>query len=74
MLWNITNMDFSKAFNCLSHELLIAKLRAYGFVLPVLKLTQSYVSNKKQRTKINAMYSLWEEILRGVPQGSILGP
>ena len=49
--------DFSKTFDCLSHELLIAKLHAYGFDLPALKLIQSYLSNRKQRTKINAMYS-----------------
>ena len=66
--------DLSKAFHCLSHELLIAKLHAYGFDLPALKLIQSYLSNRKQRTKINATYSSWEEILFGVPQRSILGP
>ena len=66
--------DLSKAFDCLSHELLIAKLNAYGFSLPALKLMQSYLSERKQRTKINQSYSSWEEILFGVPQGSILGP
>ena len=66
--------DLSKVFDCLSHELLIAKLHPYGFDLPALKLIQSYLSNKKQRTKINAIYSSWEEILFGVPQRSILGP
>ena len=73
MLWSITDR-LSKAFDYLSHELLIAKLHAYGFDLPALKLIQSYLSNRKQRTKINATYSSWEEILFGVPQGSILGP
>ena len=48
--------NLSKAFDCLSHELLIAKLHAYGFNLPTLKLIQSYLSNRKQRTKINATY------------------
>ena len=67
-------MDLSQALDCLSHELLIAKLHSYGFNLPALKLTQSYLSNGKQKSKINATYSSWEEILYGVPQGSILGP
>ena len=49
--------NLSKAFDCLSHKLLIAKLHAYGFNLPTLKLIQSYLSNRKQRTKINATYS-----------------
>ena len=40
--------DLSKTFNCVSHELLIAKLHAYGFDLPANKLIQSYLSNKKK--------------------------
>ena len=66
--------DLSKAFDCLSHELLIAKLHAYGFDSPALKRIQSYLSNRKQMTKVNATRSTWEEILFGVPQGSIIGP
>ena len=66
--------DLSKAFDCLPHELLIAKLHAYCFSLSALRLINSYLSNRKQRTKINESFSSWEEILFGVPQGSILGP
>ena len=66
--------DLSKSFDCLDHELLIAKLNAYGFHLSALKLIHDYLSNRKQRTKINSTYSKWHEILFGVPQGSILGP
>ena len=66
--------DLSKAFDCFSHDLLIAKLNAYGFSMSALRLIQNYLSNRLQRTKINSEYSSWEEILFGVPQGSILGP
>ena len=66
--------DLSKAFNCLLHEVLIAKLGAYDFDKSSLKLIHSYFSNRKQRVKINDRYSLWSEILFGVLQGSILGP
>ena len=66
--------DLFKAFDCLSHELLIAKLDAYGFDKNALKLVNSYLSNRKQRVKINNKYSAWSAILFGVPQGSILGP
>ena len=66
--------DLSKAFDCLPHDLLFAKLHAYGLDIKSLKLMFSYLTNRKQRVKINDTYSSWSEILFGVPQGSILGP
>ena len=54
---------------------LMAKLKAYGFNLAALKLVHDYLSNRKQKTKANRTYSSQlEEIVFGVPQGSILGP
>ena len=55
--------DLYKAFDCLSHEILIAKVHAYGFSLIALRLAHSYLTNRKQRTKINTKYSSWEKIL-----------
>ena len=66
--------DLSKAFDCMRHDLLIAKLHAYNFDASALKLINSYLTNRKQRTKINAKFSSWSDIIHGVPQGSILGP
>ena len=66
--------DLSKAFDCLNHELLIAKLHSYGFDRAALKLVLSYLSNRKHRTKVNNEFSDWANILFGIPQGSILGP
>ena len=66
--------DLSKAFDCLSHELIIAKLYAYGLSKNSLKLISDYFSDRKQRTKIRESYSNWREILIGVFQGSIFGP
>ena len=63
----------SKAFDCLSHELIIAKLNVYEFSLFALKLVQNYLLKRQKRTKINPSYSSWEEIICGVPQCSILG-
>ena len=67
-------MDLSKAFDTINHELLIAKLEAYGFDESALNITLDYLSNRWQRTKVNTSFSTWEELLCGVPQGSVLGP
>ena len=66
--------DLSKVFDCICHDLLVAKLHAYGLSLPALKMNQDYLLNRKQRTKTRSSYSIWENIISGVPQGSILGP
>ena len=67
-------MDLSKAFDCLSHELLIAKLEAYGFGKNSLRFLYSYLRNRKQRVRLGSSLSDWLTVLLGVPQGSILGP
>ena len=64
--------DLSKAFDCLSHELLLAKLSTFGFSIATLKLIHSYLTNREQRTKAN-FYKSSEEILFVVPHGSTLG-
>ena len=66
-------IDLSKAFDCLPHELIVAKLNAYGFTLSSSRLIHSYFLDRKQSIKINSAHSFWEEILFGVPQRSILG-
>ena len=50
--------DLSETFDCLNHEVLIAKLNAYGFTLPALKLVHDYLSDRKQRTRVNNSYSI----------------
>ena len=59
--------DLSKAFVCLIHDLLIAKLHAYGLDLALLKLLQDYLPNRKQKTKVDSIYSFLEKMLSGVP-------
>ena len=61
--------DLSKAFNCISHKLILAKLHAYDFSLKALRLIHSYLTNRKQRTRVNGDYSSFV-----VPQGCIVGP
>ena len=68
-------MDLSKAYDCIPHDLSeIAKLNAYGIDSVGLLLISDYLSRRKQRKKIGSSYSSWHDIIRGVPQGSSLGP
>ena len=55
--------DFSKAFDTINHDLLMAKLGAYGFDTESLKLIRSYVTNRFQRTKVNTSFSSWSPLL-----------
>ena len=66
--------DLSKAFDCISHELLIAKINAYGFDETSLKVIISYLKNRTQTTKVGSSFSELLHIIYGGPQGSILGP
>ena len=67
-------MELSKAFDTINHDLLIAKLHAYGFSKESLTLIKSYLSNRWQRAKVNLSFSTGSELTLGVPQGSVLGP
>ena len=66
--------DLSKAFDCLKHDLLIAKLHAFGFDHKSLRLIYAYLNNRVQVTKVGSYYNEILDIIFGVPQGSILGP
>ena len=67
-------MDLSKAFDCLPHDLIIAKCAAYGVDLKSLCLLKDYLSNRYHRVKIGNIFSDFLLLITGVPQGSILGP
>ena len=67
-------MDLSKAYDCISNELLIAKFKCYGLYEISLKLILNYLIHRKQRTKIESSFSFWFDIYIGFPQDSILGP
>ena len=75
-LWRFVGtilMDLSKAYDCISHELLVAKLECYGLDEISLKLILDYLSNRKQTTKIDSSFSYWFDISVCVSLGSILG-
>ena len=64
--------DMSKAFDCIDHKLLIAKLYSYGTSLSSVNLLSSYLNNRTQRIKISDCFSLRHDIAYGVPQDSII--
>ena len=63
----------SKAFDSVCHGLLLAKLRAYGFTDQALELMRNYLQDRRQRVKMDGVYSDWKHKV-GVPQGTLLGP
>ena len=67
-------MDLFKAFDCIPHDLIIAKLATYEIERETLRLIYFYVKGRKQCVKINNTYSDYNEIISSVPQGSKLGP
>ena len=70
----VINRSIKKAFDCLPHSLLIAKLKAYVFDNNSLNLVNDYLSHHFERTKMGNEYKSWKEIISRVPQVSILGP
>ena len=67
-------MDLSNVFDTLKHDLLIAKLGAYGSETDAVRYLKSYLTNRKQRVRVDKTFNGWKKITTGVPQGSMLGP
>ena len=67
-------LDLSKAYDCLPHQLLIAKLAAYGSDITSLHLMYSYLNNRYQGVKTCPHRRTANKITIGIPQGSVLGP
>ena len=64
--------DLSKAFECIPRDIIISKLETYDFYVDALKLIHDYLTNRKQRVKVNDAYSLEKNIFYGFLQRSIL--
>jgi hypothetical protein len=67
-------IDIKKAFDCVDHSILLEKLSAIGIRGNIHNLFKSYLSNRKQRVVIDDVISVIKDLLKGVPQGSVLGP
>jgi Reverse transcriptase (RNA-dependent DNA polymerase) len=70
----VVSLDYSKAFDCLNHELLLQKLRRIGATDNTVSWFRSYLTGRQQRVKYNNSLSDPLPVSSGVPQGSVFGP
>ena len=68
----IIYLDFCTAFDCVPHQCLLSKLKAYGISGNVLNWIMDFLSNRRQRVNVNGLCSDWSSVISGVPQGSVL--
>ena len=67
-------LDFQKAFDSVPHKCLIRKLAAYGVTGKILRWIETFLTDRKQIVCVEGSLSNWEDVLSGIPQGSVLAP
>ena len=71
---DIIYLDFAKAFDCVSHGLLLFKLKKLGIVGQLFNWVKDFLHNRTQCVRVGSSVSSWADVVSGVPQGNVLGP